>query len=287
MLSFEDPAELLEVAGPFLASDPVRHNLILTLLLDERERPGEGRYWVALEGRRALAVAMASTRGARIIITATETAIATTLARSIAESGEPIAGISGEAATVAAFVGQFAETRRCGASPLYGLRLYELAELTHETAAVGRLDAATAADRELVVEWLRQFHSETGVQTVDPDEIVDTRLDKGRIRLWSVDGRPRSMVMHSEAVEGVARVQEVYTPSVERSRGFAGAAVAAVTGEMLRAGQRCVLYTMLSNPVSNALFRGLGYRAVEEGLEYRFDQGRRAKGRRNDREVHG
>ena len=35
-------------------------------------------------------------------------------------------------------------------------------------------------------------------------------------------------------------------------------------------GNRCMLYADLANPVANALYRDLGYRAVAEALRYDF-----------------
>jgi len=40
---------------------------------------------------------------------------------------------------------------------------------------------------------------------------------------------------------------------------------------MRDAGFRCILYTDLANPTSNSIYRRIGYRAVAEGLRYRFE----------------
>ena len=36
-------------------------------------------------------------------------------------------------------------------------------------------------------------------------------------------------------------------------------------------GHRCILYTDLGNPISNSVYRRIGYRAVAEGIQYRFE----------------
>ena len=79
------------------------------------------------------------------------------------------------------------------------------------------------------------------------------------------------MAANSEPVEGVIRMQAVYTPPERRNRGYAGACVAGLSRRMQQAGHRCILYTDLGNPTSNSVYRRIGYRAVREGLRYRFD----------------
>ena len=39
---------------------------------------------------------------------------------------------------------------------------------------------------------------------------------------------------------------------------------------MLDRGDRCVLYTDLDNPTSNAIYQRLGYEPVDEALRYAF-----------------
>jgi predicted GNAT family acetyltransferase len=72
-------------------------------------------------------------------------------------------------------------------------------------------------------------------------------------------------------VATVVRVGPVYTPPERRGSGYASALVAATSSAALADGHRCILYTDLANPVSNSIYRALGYRAVAEGLRYRFD----------------
>ena len=56
----EEPGWVLRKAGEFLASDPVRHNLILTLLHARVAYPEPGRYWVARDGDTVVGVAFQS-----------------------------------------------------------------------------------------------------------------------------------------------------------------------------------------------------------------------------------
>jgi uncharacterized protein len=66
------------------------------------------------------------------------------------------------------------------------------------------------------------------------------------------------------------RIQMVYTPPESRRRGYARACVGEVSTRIRAEGNRCMLYADLANPVANALYRELGYRAVAEALRYDF-----------------
>jgi len=79
------------------------------------------------------------------------------------------------------------------------------------------------------------------------------------------------MAAISEPVEDVVRMQFVYTPPERRNRCYAEACVADLSRRMQEAGHRCILYTDLGNPTSNSVYRRIGYRALAEGLRYRFE----------------
>ena len=79
------------------------------------------------------------------------------------------------------------------------------------------------------------------------------------------------MAARTVPVEGVTRVQLVYTPPENRKRGYASVCVARLSKRIRDEGQRCILYTDLGNPVSNSVYRRIGYSAVAEAIQYRFE----------------
>ena len=54
-------------------------------------------------------------------------------------------------------------------------------------------------------------------------------------------------------------------------RGYAAACVHGLSEHLAGAGYRCMLYTDLGNPISNSIYRRIGYRAIVEAIHYRFD----------------
>jgi uncharacterized protein len=121
----------------------------------------------------------------------------------------------------------------------------------------------------LRVEWMRGFQADVAEHESDAERMIDGRLPFGLCWIWEDEG-PASMAAYTEPIENVVRVQWVYTPPEMRNRDYASACVAALSKKLREAGHRCVLYTDLANPASNSIYRKLGYRAVAEGLRYRF-----------------
>ena len=79
-----------------------------------------------------------------------------------------------------------------------------------------------------------------------------------------------SLACRSAQVAGVVRIQMVYTPPASRRRGYGRACVGEISTRIRAEGERCMLYADLANPVANALYRDLGYRAAAEALRYDF-----------------
>ena len=76
---------------------------------------------------------------------------------------------------------------------------------------------------------------------------------------------------HSGGVSTCARINLVYTLPAFRARGYATAAVAALTRRLLAGGSRyCCLYTDLANRTSNSVYRRIGYLPVCDIDQYTF-----------------
>jgi predicted GNAT family acetyltransferase len=143
------------------------------------------------------------------------------------------------------------------------------------TGVPGELRPVTAAERPLVLAWVRDFHVEAEGGT-DPDraaEITDARLNSatGGLALWWHDQRPVSLVGYTGPTPHGIRIGPVYTPPDLRGHGYARAAVAALSQQLLDGGRRfCCLFADLANPASNRLYQSIGYAPVCDMDEYRF-----------------
>ena len=266
----EDPAFVLKVARAFLASQPVLHNLVLSLLDARTTHPEPGRYWLATEDEEIVGVILQSPLTFAATLTPMDGRAVEAVVSALADAGISLPGINGDATTAARFAGQWSERRKSAATPFQGSRLYEWLELGEATDNKGTLRLALPSDRTLMMEWFRAFSIEIGELANELELRVDRWIASAELWLWD-DGGPMSMAVGRKPAEGVVRISGVYTPTEKRNRGYATACVHALSKHMRHAGFRCILYTDLANPTSNSIYRCIGYRAIAEGLRYRFD----------------
>ena len=265
-----DAGWVLDKAKVFLRSKPVHHNLILTLLHARVARYKPGRYWVATDGDAVVGVVLQSPLNFRAVVTPMEPEVVPPVVDAISDVGVKLPGVVGDAATAAHFAGQWAERQKSAVVPFMGQRLYEVDKVEQPTEVKGYFRKAVPDDRERLVDWVRCFYTDIGVEETDAEVIVDRRLPAGQLWLWDSAG-PVSMAGRTVPVEGVTRVQLVYTPPENRKRGYASACVASLSKQIRDEGYRCILYTDLGNPISNSIYRRIGYGTVTEGIQYRFE----------------
>ena len=151
-------------------------------------------------------------------------------------------------------------------------RLYELGTLLEpEVPGSGR--TATSEDFPLVAAWFQAFGEEVGMHLGnDLPGVVQRRIERGDVRLWTVDGVPVSMAAVSPAIAGMCRIGPVYTPHSHRRQGYGAAVTADISATaMAERAERVVLFTDLDNPTSNAIYQSIGYRPVADYAHIVFE----------------
>lgn len=277
-----NPSWVLNKTKAFLSSKPVHHNLILTLLHTRITDNDPGQYWVATDNKGVIGVVVQSPLNSRVVITPMEPEVVTAIVDAISDSNIALPGVAGEAATAACFAGQWAERNKSPVFPFLGLRLYEATEVNEPTSVRGHFRPAGLDDRELLIDWFVNFSVDIGENTPNANEIelktrkvtasqiVDKHFSAEQLWLWE-DTKPMSMVTRTTAVAGVVQVHRVYTPPENRNQGYASACVAKISKQIHDEGCRCILYTDLNNPISNTIYRKIGYRAVADAIQYQFE----------------
>lgn len=154
----------------------------------------------------------------------------------------------------------------CGATSTLTINM-----LVHELQAVnelplpeGQLVTATANDLELMLNWSMQFEIDVQVHPLKTREeflpYVSRRVDDGDYFIWMAGNEPVCMAAVVRKTKNTAIVGLVYTPAALRGKGYATGCVHALSKLLLARGySRCGLFTDADNPVSNGIYRKIGY----------------------------
>jgi uncharacterized protein len=278
------PETFLEHAGAALCAAEVEHNLILgicdRLQRDRLERgdtfaePQGAPYFATIEtaGEGLIATAIMTPPHKVVLGRATPPEVTELFALDLAASDLPVPGVLGSFEAVAAFGERWTQVKDCAAHALERMGIYELREVAHPTYSPGELRLAEPADLELLAAWNFAFYFDVGMER----DFESCRADVARLladqALWVWDHRgPVSMAAVTRYTPHGAAVANVFTPSEMRGRGYATSAVATLSDQLLRAGRDfCCLFTQMSNPTSNAIYRRIGYRQVAEWEELFF-----------------
>jgi predicted GNAT family acetyltransferase len=145
----------------------------------------------------------------------------------------------------------------------------------------GRLHRAEHRHLAVLKPWIEVFEMEAAAQAGRKaeradvgDEDVIRAIDAGWFWVWEVDGEPVQFTGHNPPVYGVVRIGPVFTPAEHRRRGYASAAVGAVSRLLLDEGHRVCLYTDVDNPTSNKVYADLGFVPVVDQANHRIVDGR-------------
>jgi GNAT superfamily N-acetyltransferase len=279
----EDPAEFLDVVGEHLAADPVLNTVLATVATRSaaedaagKPRPSHPRWWVSIhDGERVVGVAMRTAPFAPypLYVLPMPDEAAVLLAAALLDRGEDVPAANGALPASRVLADEVARRTGRTAAVTEHMRLFELGELVEPPTPPGRLRTATPDDAGLCLDWYQAFeaaaseqagrpHRLGGGEHFDADFIAD-RIDNGRIHLWE---SPGGDVVHLTGANapafGVARVGPVYTPDEHRGLGYASAAVAEVSRQIVDSGARACLFTDQANPTSNRIYQAIGYRPV-------------------------
>jgi len=181
------------------------------------------------------------------------------MAECLHADGVSLPGVNGPRSASEAFSATWTRLSGQRAHVQTSLGVYQLDRVSAVPQVPGRLVQAAADDTELLVTWARGFQQDVHTEPADVRPMVQKRLANGEIFLW-IDVQPVSMAASTRPAPVGIGVNLVYTPPPLRRRGYATAAVAALSQRLLDAGhRRCFLFTDLANPTSNSIYQKIGY----------------------------
>ncbi len=156
-------------------------------------------------------------------------------------------------------------------------RLHRLGELRAPLQVTGVARPAERTEEGLLSDWLNRFRAEAlgmVVETVvDAQSVRTAKEPPDEFLLWTMAGEPVSLAGVRSPTMGVSRIGPVYTPPEMRGHGYGAAVTATAAAWALRAGAtEVVLFIDPDNPVSNAMYRRIGFEPVSDFVRIDFSQ---------------
>jgi RimJ/RimL family protein N-acetyltransferase len=269
---YSDAGAFLQATESWLATAEVENNVILSIarsVADGSRTLKEPPYFAAaVDGDGIVCCATRTPPHVLLVTDGTSSGLAA-LAGDVFDAMGSLPGVVGPYKAPAAFADAWLPLAGARGSVSMRQRLYKIDRVNAGlTGMQGRLREATPADRDLALEWCTAFAREAVPNhPSDAEDTVDRHLKCRTLYFWD-DGRPVTM---SASPPGSARINLVYTPPDLRRRGYATAAVATLSRQLLESGrQYCCLYADLANPISNSIYQQIGYRPVCDFEEYEF-----------------
>ena len=275
---FPNTQEFVQRAKSFLLQREVEHNLMLGLcseLLSGSSIYEQPPFHCVIESQNGHVVGAAlRTPPHSLILSHFDEVVAIPiLVDACLEAGQEIVGVLGKSELSEAFL----EAWQSRTNQSFTLKMRQMIhQLNHVIPAhtvKGKLLIAQPSDLEMLECWRSAFEMEVHRKQngVWFTPIIRNSLKKRLAKrpayhfLWWDGLHPVSWVCYRPTSDNVVRVGPVYTPPSQRGRGYASALVGAVSQMVLDLGYRnSSLYTDLTNPTSNAIYRRLGYEPICE-----------------------
>jgi len=269
----DDAAEFWDVARSWLLESEAANNLIIGLALRNSRNPScavPDEYWATVEDSGSIAGCAFRTPPLRAVVSQMPAAAAAALCDDMLERYRELPGVTGATSAAKAFANHWGDRSGSEWVVHMSLRIHVLDKVRFPASPpAGKIRVAEQDDADLVRDWLARFAEETRTE-LRSDELVRQLLTERRARIWD-DAGPRCLVAAARDTPGCGAINAVYTPVEHRQHGYATAAVAALSDELLRSGKRrCCLYTDLANLTSNSIYANIGYTPIRDDMELTF-----------------
>lgn len=282
--TYKDPHAWYTRVEPFLLQREAEHNLMFGLSHILRHTPEiypDFYLAVVTDDRETIIGVALQTRPHNIILSHfTDDNAVKRLAESIYSHVSLLSGVTGAPAEVAIFSSVWHKL----SGQLYRVdmpqKIYALTAVIPPRPVAGGIRPATPADIDLLTNWHIGFVRDA-LHDDNPDP-KDSRtwaertfeFKQRRLFLWEIDGQPAALVGVTGPTPHGIRIGPVYTPPELRGKGYASAAVAAVSQMLLDEGRKFTfLYTDALNPTSNKIYMAIGYEYVCESVMMKFEIG--------------
>lgn len=193
------------------------------------------------------------------------------LAEELRAKNVTIAGVTGREALCQAFMRSYGVEFQIRNT----MDIMVLNKIIDPPSVEGRVRPATMDELDTLTHWMCAFMEEALHEPADWDvrrEACLKRIEDGSCWvLEAPDGTLLSTVSTSRQMAHSIGITAVYTPPEHRGKGYCQFAVASLCRKLLEAGfESCTLFVDKKNPVSNRVYKKIGFRILEDCSEYKL-----------------
>jgi uncharacterized protein len=281
-VAFEtNPAEFLKKYGAYLQQHEAEHNLMLSLCQSAEQRMARGEKYdirfTTLSNDDGIVMATVQTPPHNLVLSRATQDDVEPLIETLAGQQARFPGIVGPSDIAGAFADKWLGRTGQKSVDYMDQIIYSLAKVQMPPPINGALRPARPEEAKTVAQWIRGFSQDAlpkseQVSEADALKKAEEVVRAGRMFVWSLEGKPVAQAAFS-GTSSVARINMVYTPPENRGHGYAKAIVAHLSQQQLDAGKKmCCLYADARNPVSNSMYRKIGYEFVGRSSLYVLDR---------------
>ena len=264
--------QFLTEAQSWLSATEVENNVPLGVArrLAEAGNDDPSFYWATIHDRGSVVGCAFRTPPYSVAVTRMPQDAIDPLASDLIQTGEALPGVGGPSDEAQQFADVWTAQTGLTSRVRTRLLIHELTDVQlPENPPSGGLRPVLDSERDLIRSWAASFVYDTGIAQ-DPEAAAERLINSPTVRIWDDDG-PRCLVASNRDTPHGACIGPVYTPNIDRGKGYASAAVATLSDEILQGGKSfCCLYTDAANPTSNSIYRRIGYRPVREDVDIDF-----------------
>lgn len=277
---YSDAASFFKRSASFLEKNEAVNSLMIGLSLELDKAPflysDQNPYFATVTDNSEILIAALMTPPYKILLSSAETVpddAVSFLVECIDPGKWTVPGVLAEHKLAETFTFFWKSKYKIKTIPGMDQRIYMLTQIEQAGKACGEMRPAAAGDSDLVADWVYKFNKEifTTENRENAQRLANALLEQKSVFFW-YDNTPVSMAATLRPTAHGTTVGYVYTPPYLRNNGYAGTLVAQLSRQILDSGKNfCTLYTDLSNPTSNSIYKKIGYKPVADVIDIFFE----------------
>lgn len=279
LVRYEDAGNFQSRISPLLEQREVENNLTIGIIergVHTRETDGWLMACIEEEGGLIALIAL-MTPPHNLLLNAVGDSVpeeaVEALSIALGEEGIVLPGVLAEKKLAHCFAKYYAKERNATFSVTMQERVYVLNRVA-DIPLIGQIRPAQENDMHYLPYWFKGFHEDCfgGFHELDAQGTLRRITEQG-LFILEVDGNPVSMAGIARSMPHGRSIGPVYTPPYLRGRGYASSCVALLSQKVLDDGNDyCVLFADIANPASNGAYLKVGYQAVSDYAQLRFEE---------------